>query len=103
MAAHTTEFHPFGGTDYAVPPGETLRELLDEQGLTQRDLSRRADLSLEHVNRLLQGLVPLSPGVALRLERITGTPARIWNRLEADYQIDLQRLRVHRDPAADSS
>lgn len=43
--------YPLGNTGYAVPPGETLRELLDERGLTQRDLARRADLSPKHVNR----------------------------------------------------
>jgi HTH-type transcriptional regulator / antitoxin HigA len=96
MAAQTTELYPLGDTDYAIPPGETLRELLDEQGLTQRDLARRADLSPKHVNRLLQGLVPLSAEVAQRLERVTGTPARIWNRLEANYRSDLERLRSQR-------
>jgi HTH-type transcriptional regulator / antitoxin HigA len=103
MAEQSTELHPFGDTDYAIPPGETLRELLDEQGLTQRELARRADLSPKHVNRLLQGLVPLSADVAQRLERVTGTPARIWNRLEANYQADLQRLRDRRDFAAAGS
>jgi HTH-type transcriptional regulator/antitoxin HigA len=61
------------------------------------------NLSPKHVNRLLQGLVPLSPDVAQRLERVTGTPARLWNRLEANYQSDLQRLRDQRDLAADGS
>jgi HTH-type transcriptional regulator / antitoxin HigA len=103
MAAQTTELYSLGDTDYTVPPGETLRELLDERGLTQRDFARRADLSPKHVNRLMQGLVPLSPDVAQRLERVTGTPARIWNRLEANYQSDLQRLRDQRDLAANSS
>jgi HTH-type transcriptional regulator / antitoxin HigA len=100
MAAPTSELHPLGDTDYAIPPGETLRELLDEQGLTQRELARRTGLSPKHVNRLLQGLVPLSTDVAQRLERVTGAPARIWNRLEANYQSDLQRLRDRRDLAA---
>jgi HTH-type transcriptional regulator / antitoxin HigA len=86
-----------GDTDYATPPGETLRELLDEQGLTQRDLARRSGLSAKHVNRLLQGLVALSPDVARRLEHVTGTPARLWNALEANYQSDLQRIRAQRD------
>jgi HTH-type transcriptional regulator / antitoxin HigA len=93
--------YPLGDTDYAVPPGETLRELLDEQGLTQRDLARRASLSPKHVNKLLQGMVPLSADVAVRLERVTGTPARIWNRLEADYRTDLERIRAQRELSFD--
>jgi HTH-type transcriptional regulator/antitoxin HigA len=97
MATATSNLVPLGDTDYAIPPGETLRELLDEKELTQRDLARRTGLSPKHVNRLLQGLVPLSPDVAQRLEHVTGTPARLWNRLEANYQSDLQRLRSDRD------
>ena len=95
------KLYPLGDTDYAVPPGETLRELLEEQGLSQRDLARRADLSPKHVNRLLQGLVPLSADVAVRLERVTGTSARIWNSLEADYRSDLERIRSRGELAAD--
>lgn len=99
MAASSKSLDPLGDTDYAVPPGETLRELLAERGLTQRELARRAALSPKHVNRLLQGLVPLSVDVAQRLERVTGTPARIWNQLEANYRSDLERLRTRRDLA----
>jgi HTH-type transcriptional regulator/antitoxin HigA len=69
--------------------------------MSQRDLARRAGLSPKHVNRLLHGLVPLSPDVAVRLERVIGTPARIWNRLEANYRSDLERIQSKRDLAAD--
>src|SRR5258708_4450597 len=92
-----------GDVDYATPPGETLRELLEEREMSQRDLARGAGLSPKHVNRLLQGLVPLSPDVAQRLEHVTGTPARLWNRLEANYRSDLERLREQRDLAACTS
>lgn len=86
-------------TDYATPPGETLQDLMEEQGLTQRDLARRADLSPKHVNQLLHGLVSLSPAVAQRLELVTGMPARMWNQLEALYQSDLQRIQARRNLA----
>jgi HTH-type transcriptional regulator/antitoxin HigA len=101
MAVEEKELYPLGDTDYAVPPGETLQELLEERGLSQRDLARRAGLSPKHVNKLLQGLVPLSADVAMRLERVTGTPARLWNALEAGYRSDLERIRSKRDLAAD--
>jgi HTH-type transcriptional regulator / antitoxin HigA len=97
MATASQGLYPLGETDYATPPGETLRELLEERGMTQRELARRTGLSPKHVNRLLQGLVPLSPDVAQRLELVTGTPARLWNRLEANYRSDLERLRERRD------
>lgn len=41
--------------------------------------------------------MPLTADVAHRLERVTGMAARMWNRLEADYRSDLQRLSAQRD------
>src|SRR5258707_15254225 len=101
MMTGKQQLYPLGDTDYGVPPGETLRELLEEKGISQRDLARRADLSPKHVNKLLQGLVPLSADVAKRLERVTGTPDRIWNRLEADYRSALERIRSRAGLSAD--
>jgi HTH-type transcriptional regulator/antitoxin HigA len=92
------KLYPLGDTDYAVAPGETLQELLEERGMSQRELTRRAGLSPKHVNKLLHGLVPLSKDVALRLERVTGTPARLWNRLEANYRSDLGADPVQEGP-----
>lgn len=95
METHGGEaLYPLGDTDYAVPPGETLRELLDEQGLSPGDIASRADLSLAYVDDLLRGLVPMGADVAVRLERVTGTPARLWNSLEAGYRSDLERIRA---------
>jgi HTH-type transcriptional regulator/antitoxin HigA len=88
---------PLGDTDYAVPPGETLRELLEEQGLSRRGFARRAGLSPRRVKKLLQGLAPLSDDVAVRLERVTATPAQFWNRREAGYRSDLERIRSQQE------
>jgi HTH-type transcriptional regulator/antitoxin HigA len=94
------KLYPLGDTDWAVPPGETLLELLEERGMSQRDLARRTGLSPKHVNKLLHGLVPLSADVAVRLERVTGLPANFWNRREANYRSDLERIRSKRDLSA---
>lgn len=91
------ELHPAAEPDYAVPPGETIREFLDDLDMTQRQLAVRLALTPKHVNQLIQGLVPLSPDVAARLELVTGMPARMWNRLEADYQTTVTRLRQRED------
>ncbi|WP_432920993.1 helix-turn-helix transcriptional regulator [Microbispora sp. CA-135349] len=78
--------YPAGELDYPVPPEETLLEILEEQGITRHELASRAGLPLQYVDQLIDGLVLLPPEVAVALERVTGTPARLWNRLEADYQ-----------------
>jgi HTH-type transcriptional regulator/antitoxin HigA len=101
MGSPEKKLYPLGDTDWAVAPGETLQELLEERGMSQRELARRTGLSPKHVNKLLQGLVPLSAEVAMRLERVTGVTANFWNRLEANYRSDLERIRAKRDLAAD--
>lgn len=78
--------------DYAVPPGETLRETLESIGMSQADLARRADLSTKHVNQIIQGEAAITPETALAFERVTRVPARIWNSLEANFQA--QRIRI---------
>jgi HTH-type transcriptional regulator / antitoxin HigA len=72
--------------DLAVPPGETLREVLAELHLSQADLANRGGISTKHINQIIQGLSPITYETALVLERVTGMPAAVWNRLEATYQ-----------------
>jgi HTH-type transcriptional regulator / antitoxin HigA len=88
----TVEQHPFR-PDYAIPPGETLRDRLAELNLTQAELAARAGLSTKHVNQIMQGIAPITLETAIALDRITGIPASIWNRREADYREALLRFR----------
>ena len=77
--------HPFR-PDYAIPPGETLRDRLSELNISQAELAARSGLSAKHVNQIMQGIAPITLETALALERITGVPASVWNRREADYR-----------------
>lgn len=101
--AYETQIHAAGEPDQAIPPGEVLLELLEEQRMTQRELARRTGLTPKHINQLVQGVVSLSPDVAERLELVVGMPARVWNRMEADYRSTQQRLSMLRDLQADEA
>jgi len=89
--------------DYAVPPGRTLQETIDALGMGQRDLAIRAGLSCKHINQIIQGVAPLTYETAVRLEPVTGVPARMWNNLETHYRAQLAKLdekqRLERDLA----
>jgi addiction module HigA family antidote len=78
--------------DYAVPPGLTLQETIDAQGIDQRELAVRSGLSAKHINQVIKGVAPITHDTAIRLERVTGVPARMWNNLEANYQNQRARL-----------
>jgi addiction module HigA family antidote len=78
--------------DYTVLPGQTLQETIDALGIDQRELAVRTELSAKHVNQIIKGVAPITPDTAIRLERVTGVPARTWNNLEANYQEQRARL-----------
>lgn len=59
---------------------------LHHRRLSQSQLALRTGLSTKTINQIVQGLAPLTPDTALRLERALGTPSHVWNRLEAVYQ-----------------
>jgi addiction module HigA family antidote len=72
--------------DYAVPPGQTLREVMESLEMTQKEFAIRTGLTVQSLNRIFKGEQPISYESANRLELATGTPASFWNNLEAQYQ-----------------
>lgn len=72
--------------DWVSPPGETIADLLEEEGWAQREFAQRMDYSPKHINQLIKGKVPLTEETALRLERVLGGTARFWLEREAQYR-----------------
>ena len=73
----------------ATPPGTTIKEQLNDRGMSQKEFAVRIDMSEKHVSKLINGEVQLTPEVAVRLEIVLGVPARFWNNLEAIYRENL--------------
>lgn len=73
-------------TYIAIPPGATIKEQLEDRGISQKEFAARMELSEKHVSKLINGEVALTYDVANRLEFVLGLPARFWNNLEADYR-----------------
>lgn len=84
-----TKFRP----DWAVPPGATIEEWLEEANMTQAELALRVGLSAKALNQIVRGHAPLTQETALRLEVVTGVPAQTWNLLEVHWQAESQRLK----------
>ena len=78
-------------TIIATPPGYTIREQLEQRGMTQKEFALRMDMSEKHISRLINGEVRLTPNVSMRLEAILGIPSEFWNNLEAIYQLKKQK------------
>lgn len=78
--------------DVAVPPGATIRELLEVKGMTQQELAERMDRPPNKVNEILQGKRAITVNTAMALELVLGWPAEFWLEREKNYQLSKARL-----------
>ena len=74
-------------------PGQTLRDLMDERGLSQAELSRRLGRPPQAINEILAGKKEITVDTALELERVLQVPANFWLAREARYREYLARQR----------
>lgn len=79
--------------DWTVLPGETLRDLLEERGMTQTALARATGYTTKHVNFVVNGRASITADFALALEGALGTSAAFWMNLQSGYDLDIARGR----------
>lgn len=89
-------------TTVAVPPGATIKEQLDNRGMSQKEFATRMGMSEKHISRLINGKVELTPDAALRLESVLGVPAKFWNNMESLYREQLSRVKAELESEKDA-
>ncbi len=77
--------------DRVTPPGDTLRDLLDETGLSQAELATRMGRPKKTVSEIVNGKAAITTETALQLEMVLGIPADFWNSREQQYREYLAR------------
>ena len=88
-------------TYIATPPGATIREQLEDRGMSQKEFAARMAMSEKHISHLINGSVQLTPEVANRLEMVLDIPASFWNNLEAIYREKLAKVEEENQMDAD--
>lgn len=78
----------------AIPPGETIKELLSDRGVSETVFAERMQMTKKQVDELLEGDVPLTLEIASRLELVLSVPASFWSRLELIYQNTLAKIKL---------
>ncbi len=71
----------------AFPPGEYLRDELDERGWTQIELSEIIGRSPRVINEIVTAKRAVTPETAKELAAAFGTSAQFWMNLETAYQL----------------
>jgi HTH-type transcriptional regulator/antitoxin HigA len=79
-------------TNYAVAPGEYLKEWLEEQDLSLAHGAVLLGWDLQRTVALADGSEPVTVEMAAVLERAVGIPADAWLRYEAAYRADMARI-----------
>lgn len=81
--------------DSISPPGETMLDTLEALGMTQADLAERTGRSTKMINEIIKGKAPITPKMAIELERVLDVPATFWNNRERQYRETIARLEEH--------
>jgi len=90
---HTLTYDP----QYAVPPGETLIEALQERDMSQAKLARRMGRPPQMINEIARGKKRITEDTALQLEMVLGIPGYFWLEREARYRQALAKCRREPD------
>ena len=75
---------------------ETLRETLEESGLSQAEISRRCGIPAPHLTQMKQGKRRCTPEYDLRLSAVFGITPGMWMSLQLDYEF----MRAEREKGA---
>ena len=78
--------------DLLIHPGETLREAIEDRGISRKELALRTAFTEKHISKVLNGKSPISSKFALALETALAIDAVFWLNLQANYDIELASL-----------
>ena len=76
----------------AIHPGRYLEEETEARGMTRSELARSLECRVEVINEVIRGHKAISNETAAGLERVLGTPARVWLNLQSMYELSRERL-----------
>ena len=76
----------------AIHPGLHLKEELATYGIKQNELAAETGIQPSQLNELLKGKRSITPDLAILFGAALERPAEWWNKLQADYNLDLARV-----------
>ena len=76
-------------------PGQVLAEIyMKEMSLNQSQLADQCKCSPRKINEIVNAKRSVSPEFALVLEKILGTTAEMWVRMQAEYDLTIARKKA---------
>lgn len=79
----------------SLHPGRVLNEVyMSEMGLNQSQFAAKCGCSPRKINEIVNGKRSISPEFAIVLEKVLGTTAEMWVRIQAEYDLWIARKKV---------
>jgi len=73
-------------------PGIVLNQVyMNEMNLNQSQLAAKCKCSPRKINEIVNGKRAISSEFAIQLEKVLGTTAEMWVRMQADYDLWVAR------------
>lgn len=72
-----------------IHPGEYLKEILEEEGISYRKFAKHINTSSTQISLIARGLRPVSAEMAYKFGQALGTSATYWQNLQASYDLAL--------------
>lgn len=82
------DFNP----DWVSPPGHSIKDILDEKGLTNSEVAEKLGLSIGRFDNLLIGGEVITDDMAQKLGEILGPNTQFWVNREKQYREGKVRL-----------
>lgn len=79
---------------WAVPPGQTIRDLMAANQLSKLELAQSIGLSPDSLDYLLEGSTPLTELIAERLANVFGATTSFWLQREAQFKAKLRSQEI---------
>ncbi len=81
-------------------PGIVLSEIyLTEMNLNQSQFAEKCGCTPRKINEIVNGKRAISPDFAIILERVLGTSAEMWVRIQAEYDLWMARTKLRKKAA----
>ena len=71
--------------DFAVHPGGTLREKLEDLQITPKEFAVRTGKPEQTISKILNEKSAITPDMAVQFEKVLNIPAKFWLDMQADY------------------
>ncbi|MDP8208156.1 MAG: HigA family addiction module antitoxin [Candidatus Electryonea clarkiae] len=80
----------------AIPPGQTIREMLDDRGMSQKDFALKMGIPAQMINEIIQGKKAITVTTAAQLEAVLGLPQKYWLNREGNYKAVKEQIERER-------